>query len=462
MTSQLPGPKGHFLLGSIKPFTQDLLNFLTHTRQEYGDFVQFRLGHVRSFLVYRPHLIRQVLVSDQEKFIKNRNFWRHFTSLFGLGLLTNEGHSWRVHRKLSAPAFQPKRIAHYVDFMVSFTRDMMNGWQEDAPVDLHDQLMEVTAKIVAKALFDADLEEHSEPLLEAMHTLESLIPVRMARPFMWMDSIPNRSNIKYWQALRKLNQVVDGFIQQHRSKEGEGEENRSLLSVLMQARYEDGSGLSDKQLRDEVITLFLAGHDTTAITLSWAFYLLALHPEKRSLVEQEVDSVLGGKAPTWDDLKRLSFTRSVVKETLRLYPAAHLIGREALEDVELDGVTIKKGDSVLLSPWVMGREAQYFESPSEFMPERWTPEFEKQLPKGVYFPFSAGPRVCIGEGFSMMEAIILLATITQQYRLEYDALAPVEPFPSITLTPQGGIKMSISRRLPLDRPETPKSTATQV
>ncbi|GLQ31569.1 cytochrome P450 [Litoribrevibacter albus] len=446
MTVHISGPKGHFLLGSIKPFTQDLLNFMTSARQAHGDFIHFKLGPVDTYLICRPELIRRVLVSDQDKFIKNRNFWKHFTSLFGLGLLTNEHQSWRVHRKLSAPAFQPKRIANYADFMVSYTQEMMSHWQEGAEIDLHDELMEVTARIVAKALFDADLGEHNEQLLTAMHTLEGLIPTRMARPFSWQDSIPTKSNRQYWKALKKLNQVVDGFIQHHKDQERQGQESNSLLSVLMQARYEDGSRLPDKQLRDEVITLFLAGHDTTAITLSWALYLLSLHPEKRAKLEEEVDSVLAGRDPGWDDLKLLPYTRSIIKETLRLYPAAHLIGRETTEDIEMDGVILKKGASVLISPWLMGREETYFDDPLSFKPERWTETFEKDLPKGVYVPFSAGPRVCIGEGFAMMESIILLSSIVKNFRLNYEHSETVEPFPSITLTPHGGIKVRVEKR----------------
>ncbi|MFC3151529.1 cytochrome P450 [Litoribrevibacter euphylliae] len=446
MSTNLPGPKGSFLLGSLKPFAVDLLNFLTTTRREYGDFVHFKLATVDSYLVSRPHLIRQVLVTDQDKFIKNQNFWKHFKSLFGLGLITNEHQSWRVHRKLSAPAFQPKRIANYADFMVGYTKEMLGHWENNAEVDLHDEMMEVTAKIVAKALFDAELGEHNEQLLDAMHTIEGMIPTRMMRPFAWQDALPLPSNIKYSKALRKLNQLVEGFIQHHKAQEAQGNESNSLLSVLMQARYEDGSRLPNKQLRDEVITLFLAGHDTTAITLSWTFYLLSQHPEKLTLVEEELERVLAGRDPGWDDLKTLSYTRSVIKETLRLYPAAHLIGRETTEDVELDGVKIKKGATVLMSPWVMGRDAEYFDDPLSFKPERWTPEFEKSLPKGVYFPFSAGPRVCIGEGFAMMEAVLLLAVIAKEYRLECVDRDEVEPFASITLVPKRGVKMRAIRR----------------
>lgn len=446
MKREITGPKGHFLLGSIKPFAQDLLNFMTDNRKEHGDFVHFKLGPIDSYLVSRPHLIRQILVTDQNKFIKNRSFWKHFKGVFGLGLLTNEGDSWRTHRKLSAPAFQPKRIANYADFMVQYTQDMMAKWQEGQDIELHDEMMEVTAKIVAKALFDADLGDDNEALLEAMHTLEELIPVRMARPFSWQDWLPIRSNFRYWNALKQLNGVIGNFISHHREQEEQGYEGNSLLSVLMKAEYDDGSRMSNKQLRDEVITLFLAGHDTTAITLSWALYLLSLHPDIREKLEEELDTVLAGREPSWDDLKTLPYTRSVIKETLRLYPAAHLIGREPIEDIDLDGITIKKGSTVLVSPWLMGREEQYFESPLEFKPERWTPEFEKDLPKGVYFPFSSGPRVCIGEGFSMMEAIILLASITQSFRLDYHSSEPVTPFPSITLTPGGGMKMKVSAR----------------
>ncbi|ARU59150.1 MAG: cytochrome P450 [Pseudomonadales bacterium] len=443
-----PGPKGKPILGSISEFAADTLSFLTDTTNTYGDVVYFKLGHLPTYLVTDPVLVKEILLTQHTKFIKNSFFWRHFRGIFGKGLLTNEGQPWRVQRKLAAPAFQHKRIATYVDYMVQFTRETQQQWQDGATLDIHDEMMRLTADIVAKALFDASMATDGQALLDAVHVIEAQIPIRMARPFVFLDYLPLKSNRAYQKALQTIEQEINRFIQHHRDQPGQRE---TLLSMLMEACYEDGSAMSDKQLRDEVITLFLAGHDTTAITLSWTLYLLSQHPECKARVQHELETVLQGNAPTMSDLADLHYLRNVIKESMRLFPAAFVFGRESVEDVQLGPWKIPKGTTVLVSPWVSHRSEKYFANAQSFEPDRWTEDFEKnQLPRYVYMPFGGGPRVCIGEGFAMMEAQTLLAILLQSFEFEYAGDEKPKPFASITLSPAAGMKMRLRVRASRD------------
>lgn len=433
-----PGPKGHWLFGSLPDFINDILGFVQQIHVEHGPVVRFRLLRDDNYLISDPVLIGEILNQQHERFIKNRGFWQHFTGIFGQGLLTSEGEHWKKHRKLAAPAFQPKRLAHYVDTMVHYGERMTSTWHSGEVRDIHDDLMMVTAEIVTKALFNAEFSDRNNGLRDAVHTLEKQISIRMVRPFMFVDYLPLPNNFRYWRALRIIEKQVTQFIEEHRRTR---DEQRTLLSMLMEARYDDGNALSDKQLRDETVTLFLAGHDTTAITLSWAIYLLSLHPQYWQRLRNEWQTVLNNAAPTLEALTNLPLTRGVIKESLRLYPAAYLFGREPLQDVDIGGFRIPKGVGVVISPYVMGRHPDYYECPDDFKPERWTPEFEKALPRYAYMPFGGGPRTCIGEGFAMMETMVLLVLIGQRFTLTYADKAPPVPLPSITMPPKQGMKM---------------------
>ncbi len=435
-----PGPKGHWLLGSLPDFVRDIPAFVVSMRAEHGPVVRFRLLRGTNYLISDPTFIGEVLNGQHEKFIKNRGFWQHFTEIFGQGLLTSEGDTWRTHRKLAAPAFQPKRLAHYVDLMVEHTNRLLKAWQPGTERNVHDDMMQLTAEIIAKALFNVELADDNHRLRDAVHALESQIAIRMVRPFLFLDAMPLPNNLRYWWTLRYIERRVMGFIAEHRKHP---DDQRSLLAMLMAARYEDGSPLSDKQLRDETVTLFLAGHDTTAITLSWAFYLLSQHPHYWSALREEWQQVLGDQPPTWETLQQLPLTRGVIRESLRLYPAAYLFGREPVEPVEIGGYRIPKGVGVVISPYVMGRHPDYFESPERFWPERWTPAFEKQLPRYAFMPFGGGPRTCLGEGFAMMEAMTLLMGVGRRFSLIYEGATPPVPLPSITLPPRDGLKMRL-------------------
>lgn len=437
-----PGPKGHWLLGSLPDFVKGIPPFLFRMREEHGPVVRFRLLRGINYLISDPALIDEVLNKQHEKFIKNRGFWQHFTEVFGQGLLSSEGDHWRTHRKLAAPAFQPKRLAHYVDIMVQHSQRLLAHWQPGEVRDIHDDMMTLTAEIIAKALFNVELADRNHALRDAVHELEKQIALRMVRPFMFLDDLPLPSNIRYWWTLRTIERQIARFIADHRRAP---EQQRTLLSMLMAARYDDGSALSNKQLRDETLTLFLAGHDTTAITLSWAFYLLSQHPQYWQRLRNEWQSVLQDQAPDWESLAQLPLTKGVIKESLRLYPAAYLFGREPLETVNLGGYQIPKGVGVVISPYVMGRHPDYFTQPNMFDPDRWTSAFEKQLPRYAFIPFGGGPRTCIGEGFAMMEAMVLLIEIGRRFTLVYADTTPPVPLSSITMPPQQGMRMQVEK-----------------
>ncbi|MDX1452994.1 MAG: cytochrome P450 [Oleiphilaceae bacterium] len=438
------GPKGRFVFGNLFDYVADAPQFLSGLQHSYGDIALFHLGRQPFYAVFDPELIGQVYVGQHEKFIKNRRFWDNVREIFGKGLITNEGESWKRQRKIAAPSFQPKSIARYVESMVTIADHYLDQWPLGKTLNAHDQMMLLTADIVAKALFGATTGDHGKKLLSAIQEIEHIVPRRVARPFRFLNRLPLPSNIRYKALVKEIEQEVFAFIEEH---EREGDAGRStLLQHLMNARYEDGSRMSHQQLRDEIINVFLAGHDTTAITLSWAYYLISMHPEVEARMVAELDQVLGGAPPTVETLRELTYTKQVIQECLRLYPAAPVMGREALQDVQLGTYTIPKGSAVLISPYVMHRLERYFDEPDKFKPERWTEAFQKSLPRHVFIAFGGGPRVCIGEHFSMMEAMVILCRVYQRFKLRYVGKPNPRYFVSITLPPRDGMPIEVTPR----------------
>ncbi len=436
----IPGPRGHWLFRSLFDYFRDPPRFLMQMRQEYGDIAHFKFFIKDAYVIFDPQLIGEVYITQNSKFIKNRLFWNSVKEIFGKGLLTNEGDSWKKQRKIAAPSFQPKNIANYFNFMVELTDEMLGQWQPGDTIKAHEEMMLLTADIVAKALFDSTTKGRGQKLLEAIIEIEHMIPRRVSRPHPIIHRLPLPSNRRYKQLVNIIEQEILSFIDEHDSVD---HERNTLLKHLMDATYEDGSKMSRKQLRDEVINVFLAGHDTTAITLSWSFYALSKHPEIQRKLVKELRDVLGASLPTMEKFKDLKYTRQVILESLRLYPAAYVMGRESTEDVQLGNHRIPKGAAVLISPYVMHRMPEYFDEPEAFKPERWTEEFKKALPKHVYIAFGGGPRVCIGEHFSMMEAVIILAMVYQRFSLKYEGEDPPEYFASVTLPPKHGMPVQL-------------------
>jgi cytochrome P450 len=440
-----PGPRSLNPGGSRPAFWRDPLGFLTRSARRYGDISSFRFFHIRVWLLAHPDDIEWLLSTRASSFEKGRSL-QAGRVIFGNGLLTSEGDFWRRQRRLAQPAFHRDRIASYGTTMSGCTEKMLEGWRPGETRDIHQDLMRLTLAIVGKTLFGADVEGEAADVGRALEVSLTEFP-RLLNPLRRLGAaiLPTRRNRALKQAVRDLDRIVFDLI---RRKRESGRDTGDLLSMFLAARDEDGSGMTDQQLRDESLTLFLAGHETTAIALTWTFYLLSQNPAVRRKLEEELDAVLAERAPAAADLPRMPFTESVVKESLRLYPPAWAMGRTAVEDVDLKGYRLAKGGSVLVSPWVTHRDPRFFEEPDAFRPERWADPRMKDLPKFAYFPFGGGPRICIGNQFAMMEAILATATVARRFRLSLAPGHPVETFPSITLRPRHGMRMTVEERRP--------------
>jgi cytochrome P450 len=437
-----PGPKGHFLSGSLPEFSQDRLGFFTRCAREYGAMVAFRLGRRLVYLLNDADAIEYVLVTG------SRNFTKHFAVrmnrlLTGYGLIGSEGDFWLRQRRLIQPAFLRERVASYGANMVAAAERRLAAWQHGATCDMHVEMAQITLEIVAEALFGADVTASSRDVGTALEEALRCLVARMRNLIILPEWLPTPTNLRLRRAVRRLDAIVYGIIKQRRLRH---EKRNDLLSLLLHARDEDGSHMTDQQLRDETMTLFLAGHETTALALTWTWYLLAQHPEVEAQLLDELQRVLGGRTPTAADLPRLRYTERVIQEVMRLYPPVYAIGREAIHDCEIGGYHVPAGTTLLMSQWVMHRNPRYFAAPEVFNPDRWTEERAKRLPKYAYFPFGGGPRVCIGNTFALLEAVLVLATLLPKVRFAPLPDHPVRPRALVTLRPEYGIKGIIARR----------------
>lgn len=436
-----PGPSPESWTASFKIYSRDPLAFMPKLQRDYGDIVTMRYYTFRVFFISHPDYIEQVLVTDNRKFIKGR-ILRKNRQLFGNGLLTSEGDFWLRQRRLAQPAFHRGRVASYADTMVRFASRMASEWRGGEERDIHAEMMRLTLSIVAKTLFDADVDREAKRVghaLEAIMQLNSDFRKLILTPT-WL---PTPRKIRATIATAKLNRIIYRFIDERRAS---GVDNGDLLSMLLAARDDDGSRMTNRQLRDEAITIFLAGHETTANALSWTWMLLAQNPQVEAKLHEELDAVLGGRTPNVDDLPSLRYTGQVITESMRLYPPAWGMARIAIEDTEIGGYPIPKGCGVSLAQWVVHRDPRWFEAPLEFRPERWEGDLLKRIPRFAYFPFGGGPRQCIGNNFAVMEATLLLATLAQQFRISLTPGREIIPAASITLRPKTGIWGRIEKR----------------
>jgi cytochrome P450 len=439
------GPKGNFLLGVMPEFNRDSLAFIERLARDYGDIVSTRFFYVPAYFLYHPDHIEQVLATNSRNFIKPLSFRTpFFQRLVGNGLLTSEGDFWRRQRRLAQPAFHRERISAYARVMVRDTEEMLAGWRDGEIRDTHRDMMRLTMEIVTHTLFKANVSDDADKVARALAVLVEPFSSQATLKWILDNRLPTPTNRRFHKVAAQLDEVIYRIISQRRA-DGSRDEG-DLLSMLLQAHDEDGSQMTDQQLRDEVITLFLAGQETTALTLTWAWYLLAQHPEAETKLWQELEEVLGGRAPEAEDYPRLRFTEMVAKESMRLYPPAYVVGREAVNECEIGGYRVPPKTQLFMAPWVVHRDPRFFDDPNEFRPERWTPEFINNLPKYAYFPFGGGPRVCIGNSFAMMEIVLLLATVAQKFRLGLVTRQPVELHPAMSLRPRNGIRMRIDRR----------------
>ena len=392
-------------------------------------------GRGASFVLSHPDFIEEVLVTQNQCFSKHFGL-RLNPLVLGKGLLTSEGDFWLRQRRLIQPAFSRARLAGYAPAMIEATQRMLSGWAAGQTREIYADMMGLTLAIAARTLFDSDVEGGAAEVGKAMQFLQENFIRQFDSLIILPTWIPTPHNLRIRRAVRRLDDVIYGFIRQRRQSKTA---RNDLLSLLLHARDEDGSQMTDQQLRDEAMTLFLAGHETTALVLSWTWYLLGQHAEVEQRLAEEVRTVLQGRPPTLEDVPRLPYLEQVVLEVMRLYSPAYLIGREALEDCEIGGYRVPRGTTIFMPQWVVHRDPRFFADPESFRPERWTAAFQKQLPKFAYFPFGGGPRLCIGNTFAMTEMVLVLALIAQSYRFTLRPGQVVEPWPTFTLRPRTGI-----------------------
>jgi cytochrome P450 len=436
-----PGPKPHFLIGNMPLAHRDPLATFEKWAREYGDIFYYRAGWIQVYFLNHPDLIETVLVRNYQNFLKDHVI-RKSRWFFGDGLLTNEGESWLRQRRLAQPAFHRERIAAYAKVMTNYAEAMLASWSDSESRDVHQEMMQLTLKIVVRALFNVESHEVGE-ISAAMNVLmRNSVGIRLLLPPA-ARFLPTPAMIEFRHAVRQLDATVYRIIAERRRNQTD---TGDLLSTLMQARDEDGSRMNDKQLRDEVMTFLLAGHETTALALSWSSHLLAQNPPAENQLHAELDRVLAGRTAEFSDLGNLNYTERVVKESLRLYPPAWSLARTVVNDFEIAGYRIPSGANVVMSTWIMHRDPRYFSDPQKFDPDRWSSESSQKLPRFAYFPFGGGPRQCIGTSFAMMEATLLLATIAQRFQFRAVPGHPIVTVPSFTLRPKHGIRMTLESR----------------
>ena len=435
---ELTGPSGTFGARNLVRFVRGQLPWLQGLATEHGDVVRMKMLGVWWFLISHPDDIERVLVKDAR--VMKRDAGVHIVQrVLGRGLLTSEGDLWKRQRKLMSQAFAPKRISDYATAMVRVGDVALGRWRDGATTNLHQEMSRLTMEVVADVLFGASMDASDvaavSGAMEVVNEFFSGSPEAMLKVPKW---VPTLRNVRMNRAVATLDRVVYDIIARRR----EGEPRSDLLGTLLAARDDDGAGMEDVQLRDEVMTLFLAGHETTSLALAHALYLLSLNPAIEQRLHEEIHGVLGKRLPTADDTRSLPFTEYVLKETMRLYPPAWAAGRETTEPYEIRGHAIPVGAQVFASQWIVHRDARWYPDPERFDPDRWSPARAKEIPRYAYFPFGGGPRVCIGNHFAMMEATLLLAMIVQRFRVVLLPGQTLELAPAVTLRQKGdGLKV---------------------
>jgi cytochrome P450 len=430
-------------------FARDQLGLLRALADQYGDVVALKILGGQFFMVSHPDDVEAVLVKHARVMLRDE-YIVVLERALGKGLLTSDGELWKRQRKLMAQAFVPKRIRSYGDAMVRVTLAALRPWADGQTMNLHQEISRVTMEVVADVLFGAGIA-HDDVITvrESMEVVNEYLansPEALLKLPGW---VPTPLNVRVNRAVRR----IDGLVYRIIGRRRDGAPQDDLLGTLLSAQDDDGARMTDEQIRDEVITLFLAGHETTALLLAHAFYLLSKHPDVERRLAAEIAAALGGRAPTSDDVPALPFAERVLKETMRLYPPAWTVGREVAEDVEVGGYVLPKGTQVLASQWVVHRDPRWFPNPEGFDPDRWAPERAADVPRFAYFPFGGGPRICIGNHFAMMEATLILALVVQRFRIELCAGERLALKPGVTLRQAGpGLRVRLVARTAADAP----------
>ncbi|MCL9812105.1 cytochrome P450 [Natranaeroarchaeum aerophilus] len=435
--ADIPGPEGDPLLGNTAEFVDDQLGFYTRVARTHGPIARYSIGRYEFLQVSDPEYVQQVLVRNNQAYTKGERFQSTLRPALGNGLLTSEGSFWRSQRHAVEPAFHPDALQGFGDVMVEATERLCAEWTAGHQRDIHDDMMSLTVEIAAEALFDIDIRDEEEAIADALETVMDRATKRIRRPIDIPDWAPTPGNRRFDRAMDDLHAVADRIIDQHEEGTGNGIDVVSLL----QSKDDPPSR---EQIRDEVVTILLAGHETTALALTYTLHLLSENPRQRAALQAELDDVLGGDRPTVADLPDLPYTEQVVKEGMRIYPPVYDLIREAAEPDVIGGYRIPEGTSVTFQQWVLHRDPRLYDDPLEFRPGRWTDGFERELSAFAYFPFGGGPRRCIGDRFAMMEARLVLATMLQDWTVE-STVDELSFAPSLTLRPDGPVEM-IPRR----------------
>ncbi|QQS46886.1 MAG: cytochrome P450 [Acidobacteriota bacterium] len=439
-----PGPRQRFPLENLIAFRRDRLGFLTGLAEKHGELAYFKFGPQPLILVSNPDWIRDILITHNRNFMKSEGLQRA-KRLLGEGLLTSEGEFHLRQRRLVQPAFHRGRIAGYAGTMVDYAIRMTDNWSEGQEIDVSREMMRLTLAIAGKTLFDADVETEADEIGDALTDAMKLFNY-LTLPFsQYLEKLPLPATRRFMKARQRLDATIYRIIDERRQS---GRDHGDLLSMLIQARDEegDGKGMTDEQLRDESMTIFLAGHETTANALTWTWCLLSQNPEIEAKFHEEIDRVLNDRTPTFEDYPALKYTEMVFAESMRLYPPAWIIGRRALNDYRIGDYVAPAKSILLMSQYIMHRHPKYFPDPLRFDPDRWAPAEKEKRPQFSYFPFGGGPRLCIGEQFAWMEGVLVLAAVARRWMMRLIPGHPVAPEPIVTLRPRFGMRMTIESR----------------
>ncbi len=443
-----PGPRGLPLIGSALEIRGNILGLLHRGMLEHGDTVRFRFGPWDFVTLHRPEDIRAVLLERPTEFRKSPSY-ESLKLILGTGLLTSEGEFWQRQRKLATPAFHHKRLIGFAETMTRCTSELADGWARRTPgqsLDVFEQMTALTFRIVGLTLFSTELSDHAgamgPALAVAVEHANYLATSLMLAPPAWL---PTQRNLRFRQAVGVIDDVVLGIIADRRRS---GEDHPDLLGMLMAATIEGdpGAGMSDRELRDEIATMVLAGHETTANLLTWTFVLLAQHPDVDARVHEEIERVCGSAPPTFEQLGSLTYVGQVIDEAMRLYPPAWVFERQAIADIELGGYALPSGTVVAISPWTLHRHPGHWPRPLRFDPERFSEAAKAARPRYTYLPFGGGQRQCIGTNFALIEAKLVLATLLARFRLELLPNQDLRPDPAVTLRPRQGVQMRLNPR----------------
>jgi cytochrome P450 len=441
-TKRPPGPKGHFLLGVLPEIREEDVKYATRMARQYGDIVFFKVVNIPTYLISHPRYIEEILVTNYRNFIK-AIYLRESRALFGDGLLTSDGDTWVRERRMGQRAFRHEHIDTYARTIVSYTERLLEPWRAGEVRDVHREMMRLTLEIISRVLFGRNIADEIEDATSAINVYLEQFADRFGM-YAIPEWIPTPGNVRYRRAMRRLDRIIYDAIREGRQSDGQSNgDEQSLLTAFLHAQQAYGFELTDRQLRDEMATLFFTGHETTGLALTWTLFLLGEHPEAEAKLVQELDSVLGDRPATLADLPRMSYLDWVIKESLRLYPPAYGVVREALSDCRVGGYTIPKGSTVAMFQWVVQRDGRFFDEPDAFRPERWAGGLIDRLPKFAYFPFAGGPRVCIGKEFALLETALVLATIMRRFHFRTVPGHRTWPLPSLTLRPEYGMRMTL-------------------